>query len=342
MGSAACMGCKKDTPEQRGHSAAAADYRSACSGAFEHLPLGAGPLGGELALEKAAKPLDLKNASLTPGGLAFEGADGRVLLPVPWAGRDAVDLEVGPHHLQRAPKPPAIRGQIGDLGHKIEYRALRLQLGPTTDGRARGRITLCLSAPNGFLSGSFDARVDEDISDAPDLTRDHVSILRYLARRRLQNIGVVDAKGGVWHRRVWLGDADATGYDHVAFGQKFTKSMTLTFRKQDGSWRFNRQFAGNEVPEAHPAKEPADPKAIVVAEAARRLEATARGALEASGFSSRIHFDSKNSVIRMSVLPDDRKKGEPMSWELSVKATEPGKFEIARVATTRGPIALIK
>ncbi|RMH00070.1 MAG: hypothetical protein D6705_01175 [Deltaproteobacteria bacterium] len=298
------------------------------------LPLFDRPLGGRLG------DLDLAPAGveLVRGGLAFVVEGGRLVVPVPGAGRAELRVLATPERLAGLDRLPPLRGGVHRGDDRIEPKltGLRLDLSPMQDGRATGLVTLCFDEPGGYLVGRFEARADEDISDRPDPTRDHPSALRYVVDRALEAQGVAPA--AIRHRGTHLDPTRGVGYDHVVAWPKAAtpppwSSQSFLLRKKNGAWTIVAQTQGNRIPETQAPTPPDDAMAPWVRAAAAAVEEKlAKSRL--AGFASRIELRTppkagdvpERAVLLVTIRPDrsNGTLGRPRRYRVEAERRDGG------------------
>ncbi len=299
------------------------------------LPLFDRPLEGRIGEAKLA----VETPEVVRGGLAFPTDRGRIVVPIPGAGRTELRILATPDRLAGIGTLPKARGRVraGDRTMAPHLAGIRLDLSPMQGGRASGLVTLCLDRPEGFIAGRFEARVDEDISDRPDPTRDHPSAIRHVVARALEARGIDPQK--VRHRGVHLDPKRKVAYDHVVAAPKAESSLpwpsrSFLLRKGgDGAWTVVLDVPGNRIPEAAAPPAEGDPMGPWIRAAASAVQERLSKA-KLTGYASRIEVRTppeagkvpERAVVLVTVRPDrpNARLGKPRRFRVEAERRDGG------------------
>lgn len=289
-----------------------------------------------LLAQVGGQPLALAETELEGAALTFvaESGDRMVLLAGP-VGRRKLAMKAWPDHLEGAQMPPELVGTLPGLPDPPAIRGLRLEVSKMSGGKVEGRIVMCLEAPDGSLiAGAFEARVPEHRSDTPDVTRDHDSVMKYLAEKQLG--ASREERSRYRHRGTWI-DADAgVGYDHVVFERDGKRTaQTMTFRRDGKTWKLDRTFAGDQIPEAHAPENATEPTAVLERMVAVRVESALRGASSVTTFWSELETSVDDAIgeVLVTIRPD-MPRGEdakPITYKVHTQRQADGTWSLADV-----------
>ncbi|KAF0243717.1 MAG: hypothetical protein FD180_3133 [Planctomycetota bacterium] len=141
--------------------------------------------------------------------------------------------------------------------------SMKLEFGKESGKKLPGKIWLCMPGETkNFVAGTFVATVKGFIlrNGEADRTEDSLELLEWLADERLrkENSGKqVEVTKLTWG--IMWGGAKGSGGQDVEWKLDGVNKGWLKFRfaKENGSWGVSKVWPGEQIPEAHPEKAPA-------------------------------------------------------------------------------------